>query len=388
MKQDAFAPGLLTRLPRPPRKVVVLRASRIGDFLCAIPALRLLRQALPFAEICMITLPMLKELVERSPYLDRYIPFPGYPGLAEQFFDARQAAQFFKAMQDEQFDLAIQMQGSGVNSNPFMLMLGAQATAGFVRQDDAPGLLDAALPFPEQEHEIRRVLALITFLLQRPEKGLQEGKSDATYLRTTEASVLHEGKSVIPEVLAQDEELAFPLNPQDLSAAEQMLKGVPRPLIALHPSARDLTRRWPPERFAAAGNILQRRHGGTILIIGDAEAREAGATVAQKLVVPYLNLIGQTSLVVLGGIIRLVAVLLTNDTGPAHIAYALRTPTVTVFGGGSPLLNGPLQPGPFRIVAHAVPCRPCNYRICPIGYRCLVQITAQDVVAEAEAVMR
>jgi ADP-heptose:LPS heptosyltransferase len=354
MSQNALAPGLLSRLPQPPRKVVLLRASRIGDFLCAAPALRALRHALPAAEICMITLPMLQDLTERSPYLDRYIPFPGYPGLAEQFFDARRALQFFKEMQDEQFDLAIQMQGSGVNTNPFMLMLGARATAGFIRPDDTPGLLDAALPFPEMQHEIRRVLALTTFL----------------------------------GAPAQGEELVFPLRPQDLTEAEAILKHVPRPLIALHPSARDLTRRWPLARFAAAGNLLQQCHGGTVLIIGDAEAQDPGAEVEQKLEVPCLNLVGKTSLVVLGGILKLLSVLLTNDTGPAHIAYALRTPTVTIFGGGSPQLNGPLQPGPFRILAHEVPCRPCDYRSCPIGYTCLEHVTVLQAVESAEEIMR
>jgi ADP-heptose:LPS heptosyltransferase len=354
MKQNILAPGLLSRLTRSPRKVVLLRASRIGDFLCAAPALRALRHALPDTEICMITLPMLKDLAERSPYLDRYIPFPGYPGLAEQFFEPHKAVQFFQEMQAEQFDLAIQMQGSGVNSNPFMLMLGAQATAGFIRPDDTPGLLDAALPFPEAEHEIRRVLALTTFL----------------------------------GAPAQGKQLLFPLRSEDIAKAEMLLKDVPRPLIGLHPSARDLTRRWTPERFAAAGNLLQHRYGGTVLIVGDTEGQELGARVEQKLEVPFLNLIGQTSLVVLGGIIKLLSVLLTNDTGPAHIAYALQTPTVVVFGGGSPQLNGPLQPGPFRVQAHEVPCRPCNYGTCPIGYTCLEHITAQQVVTAAEEIIR
>ena len=118
---DPLAPGLLARLPAPPRKVALLRASRIGDFLCATPAFRALRAALPGAQITMITLPLLQGLVARSPRLDRYVAFPGFPGIAEQFFDARRTLAFFAAMQAERFDLAIQMQGSGVYSNPFTL---------------------------------------------------------------------------------------------------------------------------------------------------------------------------------------------------------------------------------------------------------------------------
>ncbi|TMC82950.1 MAG: glycosyltransferase family 9 protein, partial [Chloroflexi bacterium] len=67
---DPFTPGLLSRFTETPRKVVVLRASRIGDFLCSTPAFRALRTALPGAEITMITLPLLQDLVTRSPHLD------------------------------------------------------------------------------------------------------------------------------------------------------------------------------------------------------------------------------------------------------------------------------------------------------------------------------
>src|SRR6185437_1509188 len=164
---EPTVPGLLTRLAcagRSPRKVALLRASRIGDFLCATPAIRALRAALPDAEITMITLPLLRDMVERSPHLDRFVAFPGFPGVAEQFFDARRATAFFAAMQAERFDLAIQLQGSGVYSNPSTLLLGARATAGFIRPGDAPGLLDAALPMPACGSEVERLLALTSFL--------------------------------------------------------------------------------------------------------------------------------------------------------------------------------------------------------------------------------
>jgi len=76
---DPSVPGLLSRLPEPPHKIILLRASRIGDFLCATPAFRALRKALPGTEITMITLPVLQDLVMRSPDLDRFVAFPGFP---------------------------------------------------------------------------------------------------------------------------------------------------------------------------------------------------------------------------------------------------------------------------------------------------------------------
>jgi ADP-heptose:LPS heptosyltransferase len=351
---DPFAPGLLSRLAEPPRKVALLRASRLGDFLCAVPALRALRAALPEAEITMITLPLLRDLVARSPYLNRFVAFPGFPGIAEQFFDAQRAVDFFREMQAQQFDLAVQMQGSGVYSNPFTLLLGARVTAGFVRPGDPPGRLDAALPVPEQEHELRRMLALTTFLGAPP----------------------------------QGEELEYPLWPQDHAAAEALLAGLARPLIGLHPGARARTRRWALDRFAAVGVRLQRRHGGTIVVLGDAEERPAAEAVAQQVGGPCLSLAGRTSLAVLGAVIARLAVLVTNDSGPAHVAYALGTPTVTVLGGGRPAAYLPLMGGPYRILAYEVPCRPCEYAECPVGYTCLRGVTVEQAVEAASAVIQ
>jgi ADP-heptose:LPS heptosyltransferase len=351
---DPFEPGLLARLPEAPRKIALLRASRIGDFLCAVPAFRALRRALPDAEIAMITLPMLRDLALRSPHFDRVIEFPGFPGIAEQFFDARRTTLFFQEMQEEHFDLAVQMQGSGVNSNPFTLLLGAKATAGFVREGDPAGRLAAALPYPRNVHEVRCVLALTSFL-------------------------------GVPE---QGEELEFPLWRADHEEAAALLQGTVPPLIGLHAAARDATRRWPLERFAKAARDLRSRYGGTIVILGEPEEQVNGAELERQVGVPSLNLVGKTALVTLGAVIARLSLLITNDTGPAHIAYALRTPTVTIFGAGNPATNGPLQDGPYRILAHPVPCRPCGYMLCPIGYPCLNGATVPQVVAAAQEIIK
>src|SRR5690242_2953015 len=107
------------------------------------------------------------------------------------------------------FDLALQMQGSGVYSTPFTLLLGAKTTAGFVRSGEAAGLLDAALPYPDQIHEIRCVLALTSFL----------------------------------GIATHGEELEFPLWPQEHAEATALLANVRPQLIGLHPAAREMSRR-------------------------------------------------------------------------------------------------------------------------------------------------
>jgi ADP-heptose:LPS heptosyltransferase len=110
-------------------------------------------------------------------------------------------------------------------------------------------------------------------------------------------------------------------------------------------------------------------------------ARDLGGSV--------LNLAGRTSLPVLGAVVRRFAVLLTNDSGPAHVAYALRTPAVVVFGSTDPARWGPLERGRHRVLAAPVPCRPCGHDdVCPIGLPCLENVTARQVAEAAEGVLR
>ena len=118
-------------------------------------------------------------------------------------------------------------------------------------------------------------------------------------------------------------------------------------------------------------------------MVGDDGERNTAERFRELAGVPAANLAGQTVLPVLGAIIQRLMVLLTNDTGPAHLAYALQAPVVTVFGGADPARYGPLEPGPFRILVHPIACRPCTVEECPIGYQCLEQVSVEAVVEAA-----
>jgi ADP-heptose:LPS heptosyltransferase len=285
---DAFMPGLLKRLRPAPRKVALLRASRLGDFVCATPAFRSLRRALPEAELTLAALPAMAPLVARLPHLDRILLFPGAPGIAEQLFDQRRLAEFYRRGQAERFDLVIQMHGSGVFSNPVALQLRGKVTAGFVRLGDGPGGLDAAFPFPTGRHEVRKLIELCRFLGAEP----------------------------------AGEELEFRCFAEDLQTAHQLLSPAGPPLIGVHAGAEAATKRWSPRRFARAAASLSGSSGGTVVLLG----AEAGGTEDPLLSGlaghPVIDLRSRTSIPVLGAVISQLAVLLTNDSGPAHIAYA------------------------------------------------------------------
>ena len=342
---DPFAPGFLTRLPVAPRKVAVVRASRIGDYICATPALRSLRVALPDAEIALIGLPFVRDLVMRSRHLDRFVEFPGFPGMAEQFFDARRALEFFQAMQAEEFDLAVQLNGSGVYANPFTLMLGARYTVGFIADGDWPSRLDAACPLPDAGPEVERWLVLTTFL-GAPSEGA---------------------------------EMEFPIWRTDLAVAAELLADAARPLIGLQPGSREENKCWPAGRFAEAGRALRDRLGGTIVLLGGPDEEGIAAEIDSELSGRVLNLAGRTSVPQLGAVVGQLTILLTNDSGPAHIAYALGTPTVTIFGG-----TDPARWGPPLLPRHQVVTAPGTEPGEPVGGEApIARVAVPDVVQAA-----
>lgn len=351
---DPFNPGLLDRLVPQPKKVAVFRASRLGDFVCATPAFRALKAALPDAEAVLIGLPFVAPLATRLASFDRFLPFPGAPGIAEQLFEARKFTAFLTRVQEERFDLVVQMHGSGVFSNPIALMFGGRVTAGFVRPGDPPGRLDAAMPYPAGLHEVRKNLALMSFL-GAPCRG---------------------------------EELDYPLRPADHSQAKRLLRACHGPLIGVHSAAEARTKRWDPTRFALAASRLAAQTGGTVVLLGAGNNDEEHSLIGNLGSAPFLDLRGKTSLASLGGVIARLSVLLTNDSGPAHIAYALKVPSVTVFGSTLPSEWAAADRSRHAVVVQPIDCRPCNLDSCDIGYQCLEQVSVDQAVTAAERVMR
>jgi lipopolysaccharide heptosyltransferase II len=345
--------GALASMEGPIERVAIVRATRLGDFMCAVPVFRSLRQALPKAEITLIALPFARELVQRYAYLDRWAEYPGYPGTRVIPFYANRTLAFLNTNKRRRYDLAIQLHGSGVFTNPLTLLLGARHTVGFTRAEDHGMGLDYWTIYPDQGHEIHRVWTMAA-LLGTPNAGTH---------------------------------LDFPRTSSDRDAASDLLRShsieTERPLIGVHPGAKNPTRRWPPGRFAAAVATLAYSIGAEVVVTGGAnEAREC-ETVAKALGKRGHNLNGQTTIGSLAALMERMSLFLTNDTGPAHIAYAVGVPSVTIFGAAEPEVWGPLDSRRHKSLWMPIECRPCGLETCSVGYRCLTAIIPQDVVAAA-----
>ncbi|WP_312462297.1 glycosyltransferase family 9 protein [Comamonas sp.] len=338
-----------------PRRVAVFRALMLGDMLVATPALRAVRAAWPQAEITLVGLPWAEALADRLDSIDRFEPFAGWPGLPEVAEPTlQQRERFLQRMRARHFDLVLQLHGSGGIVNAMLAQWQAGRLAGFCEEGacpggrDAPDAPDAALflRWPDQGHELQRLLALTRHL------GLPATSSD----------------------------LDFPLHAADYQRAHALVPRNRRYVI-VHVGSQLPSRRWPAGYFAEVADRLAEA-GWPVVLTGTAAERELVASVASLMRAPCTNLCGQTDLWTLGALIDSAALLVCNDTGVSHIAAALQTPSVVAACGSDTGRWAPLDRSRHRVLAHALECRPCAHRVCPIGHPCAWGLSA-DTVAQA-----
>ncbi|HEX6733637.1 MAG TPA: glycosyltransferase family 9 protein [Azonexus sp.] len=332
-------------------RIAILRALQLGDLLCAVPALRAIRRARPQARITLIGLPWARDFVARLPYLDDFMEFPGFPGLPERRPDLVGLEAFLAEARARQFDLAIQLHGSGILTNALVALLGARRCAGFHPPGQPCPDPRSFLAWPEELPEIRRLLALTTHL-GMPSRG---------------------------------ELLELPILPDEAAAFAALRARLPlggRGYACIHAGARLASRRWLPERFALVGDALA-AVGLAVVLTGSAEEAPLLDAIARNMRGPAIDLAGQTTLGTLAALVAAAELVVCNDTGMSHVAAAVGTPSVVICSGADPQRWQPLDDARHRVLAHAVPCRPCAYDECPTGHACAQGISVEAVVRES-----
>lgn len=339
----------LSKLDRPIKRIGVFRALMLGDLLCAVPALRVLRSAFPAAEITLIGLPWAAGLAERLTCLDHFIEFPGYPGLPETACNYAALPGFLEEVQAQHFDLVLQLHGSGVIVNPLVAAFGAKQTVGFFVAEGwvSPADRPRYVPWPRYGHEIERLLTL----------------TDALGLRRCGTH------------------LEFPVNDDDRAALNALWPGYRsrRPYVCIHAGAQLASRRWAPQRFAAVADALA-GEGYTIVLTGSSSEVPLVASVAAAMTKPAVSMAGQTSLGMLGALIEGASQLICNDTGVSHIAAALETPSVVISCGADVARWAPLNSKRHRVLWEPMHCRPCGYASCPDSHGCATAIEVGQVL--------
>ncbi len=342
---------------REPRTVALVRLRvGLGDLLCTVPALRALRARLPDAHVALVTWEEMRPVVDRlAPWVDELVPFPGDPGIPERPPDAAAIDPFYARMRERRWDVALQVYGARTAANEVTARFGARHTGGFFVTGEWDADLATHLPYPEHLHEVERHTELLRLL------GAPPG----------------------------DLGLEFPLTAADRTEAAGVLAaaglGDGAPFALLHPGATSQSRRWPAERFAAVGDALAAR-GLAVAISGVPSEAPVTAAVRAAMRAPAADLAGRTSLGGYAALLERAALLVANDTGTAHLAAAVRTPSVTLFLSGDPV-RWSHDPARHAVARVQVACNPCRHLVCPIDHRCATTLSVERVLADADRVL-
>lgn len=339
----------------PPGKIAVLRANGLGDFLQATPALRALGKGFPGAEITYLALPWLSGFISgRYPYLHRVEAIPCYPNIREpsagEPAPRENAERFFARMQAERFDLAIQIHGGGADSNPFVAKLGARHTLALTAPGSLP--LECNLRYHYYQHEVMRYLELVSKL----------------------------------GVACDGLETDLPVLDRDRARLAATWRPEARRYAVVHAGAGDPRRRWPAERFGRVAGQLQARHGCQVVLTGRAEERPLVERVKAACAARVVDLCGRLDLGAVAALLAGATLLVSNDTGLAHMAYALGTRAVIIFWCGNVITAGPLKRERFRpVLSWTLACPACGAEgRCPCQASWVAGAPVEEALAQVD----
>jgi len=341
-------------------RIIVRGANWVGDAVMTLPALERLRSSFPGSHIALLAPPGVAGLFEGAPFVDEVIEYRRKEDGARAFLETA------KMVRARRFDLAALFQ------NAFEAALlawfgGARLRIGFEGQGRFL-LLTHGLRHGSggrNRHQIHDYLDIVA----ECERVCLGGN-----LRTPIPNPL-------PSLIA---------SPAQRRTAESLLRRFggdsnSGPLIALNAGATNSrAKRWPEDRFAALADRLITSLDARIVFIGAASEREGAERIIQGMKRRgAVNLAGETGMGELIGALGACDMLISNDTGPAHIAAALGRPALTIFGPTNEFETAPLGPRAELIRAEGVECARCMLRDCPIDHRCMTRIAPSDVFERA-----
>jgi heptosyltransferase-1 len=329
------------------RRIAIVKPSALGDVVQSLPLLAALRSRFPAARISWIVHSAYAPLLRPISLLDDVIEFDRKAAAASPLHGSAYVWKFLRRLRRERFDFVIDLQGL-LRTGTFTL-----ATAAHRRW----GLRSA-------REGSRFAYNRVIDDLSGPQGAVNR------YWRVAEALGVGDLPKEFPLEISQEER----------REALQLLDSLPRPWIAVQPGARWMTKRWPAASFAAAMQATIDRVGGSAVVLGSSDERDVASETAQSIRAPKLLLAGKTSLRLLAAVLESCDAMLTNDTGPMHLAAAVGTPTTAVFTCTSPSRAGPFGEG-HEIVQTNVACRESYIRRCD-SMACMSEVTP-SVVGEA-----
>lgn len=346
------------------QRILLVKPSALGDVVHALPVAATLRRRYPNIRLDWLVEEEAADLVTGHPALSgvvvsgrrrwlRQLRTPA--GIPRTLGEVR---RFAADLRRRRYDAVLDLQGL-FKSALYVLATGAPIRVGFAEgREGAPRVLTHRVVAPPQPvHAVERYLALAAAV-------------DAT---------------------EPVREFHIAMGPEDLAAARSHLAaarvppGCPR--VVLHPAARWRTKLWEVERWRELATSLL-AEGIAVIITGSREDTGLAEAVVAGLTPPPLSLVGRLSLKQLVAVLRDVDLMITVDSGPMHIAAAVGTPVVALFGPTDPLRTGPLGPG--TVLRRELACSPCLQRRCQIAdtYRCMRDLGVAEVLQASRELLR
>jgi lipopolysaccharide heptosyltransferase II len=333
------------------RHILFIKPSSLGDIVHAMPTCAAIRRAYPKARLTWLVKREWAGLVERIDGVDRVWPVEStLKGWLSQV----------PLLRAERFDLVVDLQGL-FRSAAIGWLSGSPLLVGFANgREGSPWLYSRRVPVPQLEmHAVDRYLLVA--------KAVGAVGSGAPEFRFR-----------IPQ--ADHDEVDRLLSRSGVTPGTSW--------VAMNVSARWPTKRWPAASFAEVADRLQQEGCGAVVMIGGPDERADVAAVSGMMKTPAIDLAGSTTVGLLPALLSKASLLITNDSGPMHIAAAAGTPVVALFGPTSAVLTGPYGAG-HRVLTGQVPCSPCFSRVCRHSpeMECLHLIKPNNVAEAARHVL-
>ena len=339
----------------PPAALLMRAVNWLGDAVLTTPALGAVRAAYPRSRIALAAKPLVAELFRHHPDLDEVLVYDKdgrHAGAAGMLRMARE-------LRRRKFDAAILFQNA-FDAALLAFLAGIPDRAGYAT-DGRRVLLSRAVPVTEDVlrlHHAEYYLHLVSDL------GIPRPANPVMRLQVT-----GEERNAMTERLAA--------------------LGVPKggKILGINPGATyGSAKRWFPDRFAAVADSLSEEWDASVVLMGSAPETPLSAEIEAAMRRKPVNLSGRTTVRELMALLSLCGFLVTNDSGPMHIAAGLGVPTAAIFGPTNWRTTSPWTRR-ARIVRADVDCSPCMRRECDRGHECMLQVTSDMVLAAARALM-
>lgn len=311
------------------RRIAIIKPSALGDVVQALPLLPVLRRRFPTSSLTWVIQRELQDLVAGHPCVDGLICVDRRPGWSA-------AASTLRDLRRGRFDLVLDLQGL-LRSAVMTFATGARWRVGLETAREGAGAVTN---------------------LTIPRTG-REMPAYARYWRVAEEL----GLGTVPR------EFWINVTTQDLASSRQWLSQLPRPIFGVQWGAKWSTKRWPIDRFADVLTRAGHRYAGSVVIVGGGGDRDACGNLARQLTESLgdervLDLTGRTSIKQLAAVLSGLDFMVSNDSGPMHLAAELGTPTLGIFTCTSSLRSGP--PGDqHEMVSTTVACAASYRKECP-----------------------